>query len=192
MSSDDIGDFTFLTRHYNVPWKISCLLTDAEVKNLVKFHAGESFYIPMLHEYYNMMMKQYDEEDQIVVPRKIYETCGVLFRFIGTDRFLALVDVYGGRTLRIPTQKELLNYLRDRAIYEKHNNGSRYEKLALEFQMPIPRVRKIVSTQRSLANQQKEYTKKHLELKRAIVGKNAGSVAAYYKKFKSLLGVLMD
>jgi len=188
----DVGDFRFVTGDRNITWKLSCVLNDKEIKLLVKHRPGCKYYIPMLHEYYNMLMKKYDEEDEIVVPRKIYETCSVLFRFIGTDRFLALVDVYGGRTIRVPTQQELLMYLRDRALYEKHRNGSRYEKLALEFEMPIPRVRKIVSVQKKLAEQQKEFTKKYLELKRAIVGHNAGATARYYRKFKSLLGVLMD
>ena len=186
---DDINEFWQIVttkQRLNRAWRLSHILTDQEIQTIIfqDPFPKQQFYCPMLHEYVDVTMGKSKQ-------KAISETCAVLLRYIGVERFLSLMVVYGGHTITIPTEKEFLEYVRDKAVFHRHGEKTSVQKIAIEFRLSIEQVRRIIKRQTQLQEKTEEFRRKHLELLKAVSGTSDSERAQYFRYYKSLLGDLI-
>lgn len=81
-----------------------------------------------------------------LVKNDAFSTMPELLKILGQEKFLELVEVFGGLALQIPNLSDLRQSLRDLAIYERNvNEGVAVALLAEEYEMTPRSIRRIVA-----------------------------------------------
>ena len=73
----------------------------------------------------------------------VYEHLEMLYEIVGDEQYLAIIRMYGGSNLYIPTYKATIRNSRNREIRKRYN-GVNLSFLAAEYGMSVNNLRNIV------------------------------------------------